>query len=500
MKYLIGCDFGGGASKAILLRENGEVAAESVSEYATHYPQPGWAEQDPEDSFQAFLMNIQSLMEHSDADPEDVAGLTLDGATHTAVLLDEYDRVIRPAIYWTDQRAVREAQALREQYADRIVETTLNMPGALWTLPQLMWLRKWEPENFRRIRKILSMKDYVRYRLNGDYVTDSIEACGFMLMDVKRKKWSEELCALAGIDPALMPAVVRPEEILSPIKKDICIACGLTQKTKVIAGATDTVMEVYASGAIHPGQATVKLATAGRICAVTREPLVDRNLVCYPHIYPGLWYPGTATKSCAASYRWYRDTFGSYEKEHSPDAYAYMDCEAAKIPAGSQGLFFHPYLQGELTPYQDEALKGSFTGIRAFHTKAHFNRAVLEGIAYSLKDCLATFRKAGADIRQAGIIGGGAKGRLWRQIVADMLQIPLAKAERDDSSLGAAMLAGVACGIFPDFEESVKRCVRISSVTQPDPKNAELYEYGFARYQRIHDVLAAVYQEGPDIC
>lgn len=486
VRYLIGCDFGGGASKATLLREDGYIAAEASNEYATYYPRPGWAEQDPEDSVEAFVQNIRSLFTKSDVKPKEVAAIALDGATHTAVLLDEEDRIIRPAIYWTDQRAVREAKELEREQGNRIRRLAKNAPGALWTLPQLIWLARNEPERFSRIRKILSMKDYVRYRLTGDYVTDRIEACGFMLYDVDRGEWSEELCRLAGIDRAILPRVVDSREILSPPGGAVRKECGLSPETKVIAGATDTVMEVYASGAIHPGQATVKLATAGRICAVTTQALVDENLVCYPHICSGLWYPGTATKSCAASFRWYRDTFGG-------DSYEALSREAEAVEPGSQGLFFHPYLQGELTPYQDETLRGSFTGIRSFHTRAHFTRALLEGVAYSLKDCLASFREAGAKIRQAGIIGGGAKGDLWRQIVADMLQIPLAKAECDDSSLGSAMLAGVACGVFGSYEESIKRCVRTRNITYPDPENAARYDRGFERYRKLHDALAEVY-------
>ena len=495
MKYLIGCDFGGGASKATLLREDGCVIAEASSEYETKYPHPGWAEQDPEDSLKAFLANVRSLLEQTGIDASQVAALALDGATHTAVLLDEKDEVIRPAIYWTDQRAVKEARELKENCGGEIERIAGNTPGALWTLPQLIWLKRNEPKQFRKIRKILSMKDYVRYRLTGDYVTDSIEAWGFLLLDQHTGKWSEILCALAGLDIAILPRIVRPEEILSPPKREICECCGLSPQTKVIAGATDTVMEVYASGAIHPRQATVKLATAGRICVITEHPMTDANLVCYPHICPGLWYPGTATKSCAASFRWYRDVFGSYEKEHSADAYVAMADAAAQVEPGCEGLLFHPYLQGELTPYQDETLRGSFTGIRSFHTKAHFNRAVLEGIAYSLKDCLNTFRKEGVSIQKAGIIGGGAKGALWRQIVADMLNIPLQKAQKDDSSLGSAMLAGVACGVFRDYEESVERCVRLDCMALPDPENVKKYEEGFVWYKKVHDTLAEVYHE-----
>ncbi len=495
MRYFIGCDFGGGACKATLLREDGRVQATVSCEYKTSRPRPGLAEQDPEDSFQAFVKNVRKLTDSLGEKAAAVEAIALSGATHTAVLLDEKDNVIRPAIYWTDVRAAQEAEELKAQCGDEIMAIALNAPGALWTLPQLIWLHRNEPEHFRRIRKILSMKDYVRYRLTGDYVTDEIEACGFMLLDVKKREWSPFLCSLAGIEPSSLPRIVRPDEILSPADSRICELCGLPAGVKVVAGATDTVMEVYASGAIHPGQATVKLATAGRICVITEKPVVDGNIVCYPHVYPGLWYPGTATKSCAASFRWYRDTFGEYEREHWPDAYETMQQAAEGVAPGAEGLFFHPYLQGELTPYQDEKLRGSFTGICSYHTKAHFNRAVLEGIAYSLKDCLACFREAGADIRRASIIGGGAKGALWRQIVADMLEIELIKTECDDSSLGSAMLAGVACGAFESFEDSVERCVHEECVTKPDAERAAFYDAGFQTYKRIHDALAEIYRD-----
>lgn len=492
MRYLLGCDFGGGASKATLLGEDGRIISEASEEYATSYPRPGWAEQDPEDSLRAFLSNLKRVTAKSGVRPDQITAIALDGATHTAVLLDESDRVIRPCIYWTDQRAVMEAREL-ERHSGEIARLTLNCPGALWTLPQLMWLKQNEPENFRRIRKLMSVKDYVRYRLNGDYVTDSIEACGFMLMDVRNRKWSETLCELAGLDRNLLPEIVEPDTVLSSVCRNAAGRYGLSADTKVIAGATDTAMEVYASGAVRAGQATVKLATAGRICAVTKEPMVGRNLVCYPHVIKGLWYPGTATKSCAASFRWYRDVFGEYEKEHTDDAFQSMADAAADIPPGADGLYFHPYLQGELTPYQDERLKGSFVGMRSSHTKAHFNRAVLEGIAYSLKDCMKTFREEGADIKEAFIIGGGARGKLWRQIVSDMLGIPLLKSERDDSSFGSAMLAGAAAGVFESKEEAVSRCTGAAERIYPEEERRRIYEQGFSDYKRIHDALAEVY-------
>lgn len=487
MRYLLGVDFGGSSSKATLLGEDGRVAATATCEYPTYYPQSGWAEQNPEDSWNAFVSNVRELLEKSGAAPEDIAAVALDAATHTAVLLDEQDRSVRNAIYWTDTRASAEADELRARCGEKITRLSFNSVSSLWTLPQLLWLSRHEPETLARTKKIMAVKDYIRYRLTGDFVTDDIEAMGFMLLDANRNAWSDELCALAGVAADRLPPLVRPTQRLSVLREEAARETGLRRDTLVIAGTTDTVMEVYAAGAIAPGQATVKLATAGRICAVTERAVVDPCLVTYRHVIDGLWYPGTATKSCAASNRWYRDTFGG--------DYAQMSGAAAGVARGSDGLFFHPYLQGEITPYRDDRLRASFVGATGHHTKAHFNRAVLEGIAYSMKDCYQELKRLSIAPREAVIIGGGAKAPLWRQIMADMLGIPLRTVSDVDSSLGSAMLAGVAAGVFADHRDAAARCVRIQDEIAPDPEGVAYYERGFGLYRQIQAALAPIYHQ-----
>lgn len=487
MRYLLGVDFGGSSSKATLLGEDGRVAATATCEYPTYYPQSGWAEQNPEDSWNAFVSNVRELLEKSGVAPEDIAAVALDAATHTAVLLDAQDRPVRNAIYWTDTRASAEADELRARCGEEITRLSFNSVSSLWTLPQLLWLSRHEPETLARTAKIMAVKDYIRYRLTGDFVTDDIEAMGFMLLDANRNAWSDELCALAGVTADKLPPLVRPTQPLSAIREEAARETGLRRDTLVIAGTTDTVMEVYAAGAIAPGQATVKLATAGRICAVTERAVVDPCLVTYRHVIDGLWYPGTATKSCAASNRWYRDTFGG--------DYAQMSDAAAGIARGSDGLFFHPYLQGEITPYRDDRLRASFVGATGHHTKAHFNRAVLEGIAYSMKDCYRELERLGIAPREAVLIGGGAKAPLWRQIMADMLGIPLRTVSDVDSSLGSAMLAGVAAGVFANHQDAAARCVRIQDEIAPDPEGVAYYERGFGLYRQIQAALAPIYHQ-----
>jgi xylulokinase len=486
MQYLLGVDFGGGASKATLLDINGRYVASHTVEYPTSYPKHGYAEQNPLDWYSAIKQNITALLSKSGISASDIIALCLDAATHTAVLLDSSFQVLRPAIYWTDSRSVKESEYLKEQYNDLILHRALHKADTIWTLPQLMWVRDNEPEIWEKTKRILFAKDYVRYLFTGEYCTDYIEAQGSMMFDYNIMSWSKELCDILGFDMANLPTVIKPVDVVGNITEAAAKDTGLSRSTKVICGTTDTALEVFASGAVRKGQMTVKLATAGRICVVTDKAYPHQHLINYSHVVDGLWYPGTATKSCAASYRWYRDTFGGDYKE--------LDKDANTITPGSEGLIFHPYLNGELTPYADPMLCASFTGVRAGHTKAHFNRAVLEGVAYSLLDCMNALKEIGIPHEEeAVIIGGGSASPLWRQIISDVLNISLKQVKYNDSSFGAALLAGVALGIFGDFEEAIRKSNEVVSITNPIDGNTRIYAENFSTYKVIHDALAPIY-------
>ena len=418
MNYLLGIDFGGGASKATLIDVCGNIVAENTVEYPTLYPTVGACEQDPADWIAALAENCRALFAKSHINSRDILAIAIDSATHTSLVCDEHFRPLRHAMHWTDTRSRRQADALREQHGETIFQKTYHKPDTIWTLPQLLWLKETEASVFAQTRYIFFEKDYIRYYLTEVYCTDHIEAQGSMLYNCVTKQWDEELCALAGIAPAMLPPLVNPTDIIGQVTARAASETGLAVGTPVLCGTTDTVMEVFASGAVKPGDVTVKLATAGRICVITDRPYPDRHLVNYAHIADGLWYPGTATKSCAASYRWYRDPFGG--------DYHTLNEGAQNIPIGCEGLLFHPYLNGELTPYADPTLCGSFIGIRATHTKAHFTRAVLEGVAYSLMDSKQYLDSLNIPYNTvATAIGGGTKGTLWRQMIADALGITL---------------------------------------------------------------------------
>ena len=488
MKYLLGIDFGGGASKATLLCEDGVIYAEHTVEYPTYYDEQGACEQDPADWIAALCEGTRAILEKSGIAPSDIAAVAVDSATHTSLVCDADKRPLRRAMHWTDTRSRAESRELLDAHGEVIFKKTFHKPDTIWTLPQLLWLGRHEGALFERIRYVFFEKDYVRYFLTGIFCTDDIEAEGSMLFDCTRRCWDAELCALCGIDPAVLPPLRRPTDIIGAVTEEASRATGLALGTPVICGTTDTVMEVFASGAVEKGDATVKLATAGRICVITDRPHPDRHIINYSHVVDGLYYPGTATKAAANSYRWYRDTFGG--------DYATLDEGASEVAIGCEGLVFHPYLNGELTPYADPRLCASFVGARATHTRAHFTRAVLEGVSLSLLDCKTYLDSLGIPYRgEATLIGGGAKGALWRQITADVLGMTLRTTESSDSSLGSAMLAGVAMGIFADAKDAVARCVKPRDVVHPIPENTEKYRKLFERYKKIQAALAPIYAE-----
>lgn len=486
MKYTLGIDFGGGASKATLLSEDGKIAATNTVEYKTLYPRSGWAEQDPMDWYNATKENIKAVLDKSGVNSSDIMAVSLDAATHTAVIMDENFNVLRPSIYWTDIRSTNEVEYLKDNYGKFIMDTVLHAPGTIWTLPQLMWVKNNEPQIWSKVKKIMFAKDFVRHLLTGDYVTDNIEAEGSMLFDCKNQCWSKDLCDIIEIDTELLPKIVKPTDIVGAITCNAEADTGLKEGTKVLCGTTDTVMEIFAAGAVKLGQMTLKLATAGRICVVTDKPYPDINLINYSHIIDGCFYPGTATKSCAASYRWFRDTFG--------ENYIELDKKAESVPIGSEGLVFHPYLNGELTPYANPNLCADFVGVRASHTKAHFVRAVLEGVAMSMLDCKTTLNSMNIPHEEiAVIIGGGGKSPLWRQMISDALGIKLIEMKYADSSFGSAMLAGVAAQIFEGAEQAVAKCNKVMSETFPNKENTLKYKELFKKYKAIQKALEPIY-------
>lgn len=495
---LLGIDIGTGGCKATLIHTGGRFVADGFAEYPTYHPQVGWSEQKPGDWFPAFQKALGLALEKGGASPAQIAALGMSASAHNAVLLDKDGNVLRDTIMWTDQRSYAQSEYLKGRYGGRIFALSYQTPAPTWTLPQLMWLRQHEPAVFSRIGRLLFVKDYLRYQLTGGWCTDYIEAQGSMLFDNNKWAWSEELCAMGGIPPSILPPVVEPGEIAGAITPEAARLTGIPAGTPVVNGASDTALEHYCVGAIQAGACVVKVATASTVSTFGTAARPHPAGLTYSQVPKGLWSTCFATSSAAASLRWYRDTFCPMELRAEAgggkSVYRMLDEEAAEVAPGSAGLFFHPHLMGERSPYWDPKLRGSFVGITAHHTRGHFNRAILEGVAFSIKDnfCIAEELQPVGEIR---LVGGGAKSRLWADIIANVLNRPIEKFEKDDSSFGAAMLAGVGVGAFASHEDAVAKCTRPACRVRPDPAAVAVYEKAFALYREIHHDLEKTYNK-----
>lgn len=497
--YLLGIDFGTGGCKISAMDAKSASVASFSEEYPTRHPHAGWAEQDPADWFPALKRCLKRLWSESSVKPQEIVGIALDGSTHNAVLLDRDMKVIRPTIMWTDQRSVRESEWLCQHHADEILRIGYQRPTPTWTLPQMLWLKNNEPQVLQRTARILFVKDYVRYLLTGVACTDFIEAQGTLFFDVANKKWSPQLCELAGVPLDALPEIVTPTDRVGSVTRQAAQVTGLREGTPVICGSSDSAIEDYAAGAIEPGQCIVKLATAGNVNVMTAEAVPDARTLTYSHVVPGMWYTVTATNAAAICLRWFRDNFCTTEKQLAikdcVSPYQIMGKLAALSPIGAHGLFFHPYLQGERSPYWDADLRASFTGISMAHNKGDFVRALMEGVAFSLRDCRRVIDDMGLPINEIRLIGGGARDPLWAQIVCDVFGTPVKLPANSDASAGSAMLAGVGVGLFCDVKSAASQCVRLTSELQPQEAQVKTYTELFEKYQKIHDVLADVYRE-----
>ena len=419
---------------------------------------------------------------------EEVKCLCFDAATHTAVLMDENNTPVCNAVYWTDTRSVREKEYLASRFGNEIFEKCKHNVDTIWSLPEILYIKNNYPELYAKVKKVTFAKDFVRGKFTGDFVTDHIEAQGSMLFNFDNRTWDSHLLSLVGLTESNMPKIVNPLKEVGQVCDEAARDTGLSPQTRVICGATDTAMEVFAAGGVQKGDMTLKLATAGRICVVSERYYPDKNIINYSHLKENLYYPGSATKSCAASLRWFRDAFGGSFEEFSE--------VAENVPVGSDGLIFHPYLMGELTPHANPMLKGSFIGVSAGHTKAHFARAVMEGVALSLLDCKTYLEEKGVSVGAfAYIIGGGAKSKVWRQIVADALGLTLLQTENNDSSFGSAMCSGISAGFFKNFDDASAKCQKVVGKTVPIAENTEKYRKVFEKYKKISKFLTELADE-----
>ena len=515
MKLLLGIDYGTGGCKVTALCEDGSFAGEASTEFQTYHDHPGWSEQEPSDWWNALSESLKKLAAKG-VDLKSIAACALDGSTHNAVLLDAEYRPVRRTIMWTDQRATAECEALKAGWGEKIFSTCYQMPAPTWTLPQMMWLKANEPDSFERTSNVLFVKDYVRYLLTGEAATDRIEAQGTLMWAMPGTNgaagtngtWDAELVALSGLKMSAMPKIIEPTDVAGRVTAEAAAFTGLPEGLPVVCGSSDSAVEDYGAGAVEPGDLILKLATAGNVNSMTAAAHPHPKTLTYSPIVPGMWYSVSATNAAALCMRWLRDTFyagwgtadakamavESGNGEHGTgNLYSLIDEEAAKSSIGANGVFFHPYLQGERCPYWDSNLRASFTGVSISSTRSDFARALMEGVAFSLRDCYRTLEEMKLPVKRIFLIGGGARSPLWSEIVANVFNRPVLVPQPGDASFGACLLAGTGIGVFPDVKSAVAKCLRIDRTVEPDPAAAVKYDHLFTCYRRIHDALAPVY-------
>ena len=494
---LLGIDFGTSSCKVSAIAFDGSLLCDCSVEYPTEFAREGWAEQDPADWYDAMCTALRILREKYSLDLKRVLSIAFDGSTHNAVLLDEYMTPVRKTIMWTDQRSVEECRFLQTHYGEQIFSTAFQKVAPTWTLPQLRWIRTHEKGVLEKTAHILFVKDYVRYLVTGVALTDYIEAQGTLFFDMKKMQFSEELASLAGVKLSQLPALADPADVVGKVTKKAAEETGLPEGTPVVCGTSDSAVEDYGAGAIEPGDCIVKLATAGNVNVMTSEAHPYPTTLTYSHVIPGMFYTVSATNAAALCQRWFRDGFCGEEKllaqQQNVNAFALMEEMAQKSPVGANGVWFHPYLQGERSPYWDPDLRGSFTGVSIRNDKGDFLRALMEGVAYSLRDCYRTIEEMRLEVRRIILIGGGSRSPLWSSIVSNVFDLPVLVPTPGDASFGSALLAGTGVGVFADRKEAVKRCLHLDREICPEEETAAFYRKGFRTYLEIHDALAPIY-------
>ena len=496
--YVLGIDVGTGGTRALIVDEKGRIAASATEEHEPFAsPKIGWAEQRPEDWWRAAGVAVRKALAQGNLRGDQIVCVGFSGQMHGAVMLDAAGEVVRPALIWCDVRTEKQCRELNERIGvERLIQLTCNQALPNFTLTKLLWVRENEPENWKRVRSVMLPKDYVRFRLTGERAIDVADASGTLMLDVAKRQWSAEVLQAAEIDPSLLPAVYESPDVCGKVSVTGAAATGLAAGTPVVAGAGDQAAGATGMGIVTPGAVSATIGTSGVVFAATDRPALDPRgrLHTFCHAVPGRWHVMGVTQAAGLSLRWFRDNFGSSATRSSGDSYEQLTAEAATVAPGADGLLWAPYLMGERTPHLDADARGALVGLTASHTRAHIVRAILEGVAFSLKDTFTIFEEMKVPVKSIRLGGGGARSPLWRQIQADVYdhEVEIVEAE-EGAAYGAAILAGVGAKMWPSVDAACDSVVRIASRTQPNAASAEVMQKNYAAYRRIYPAMKSIF-------
>jgi xylulokinase len=494
MALLLGIDVGTTGAKAILISAEGRVLGSATTEYPLLMPQPGGTEQDPEAWWNATTTSVRRVLEGARISSSEVTGIGLTGQMHGLVPLDKTGQVLRPAILWNDQRTVEECAWITDRIgAARILQLTGNPILSGFTAPKIIWMRRHEPDLYRQITHILLPKDFVRYRLTGEFAIDVADASGTSLFDVSRRTWSTEMLHALDIPKQWLPRVAESPEVVGTVSRSAAAAWGLPNGLPVVAGAGDQAAQAVGTGIVREGVVSVTIGTSGvvfaHLDAVHANPGGRLHLFC--HAVPGRWHMMGVMLSAGGSLRWLRDSI-RHETwlRANRDPYDVMSEEAATVPVGAEGLIFLPYLTGERTPHADPRARGAFIGLTLRHQRPHLIRAVMEGVAMGLRDSLELIRGIGLPVTEIRASGGGARSPLWRQILSDLFQADIVTVSTTEgAAFGAALLAGAGCGVFAGIERACDATIVVTDRATPDAQRVQTYERIYEVYRDLYPML-----------
>ena len=497
MEFLLGIDIGTSGTKTVIFDKEANTISSKTCEYALYQENNGWAEQDPLDWWKAAAEGIRHVIRDSKVNPADIKGIGLSGQMHGLVMLDKNGEPLRKSIIWCDQRTGKEVEDMNRLLTpEKLIDITANPALTGFTASKILWVKKNEPDLYKQCAHILLPKDYIRYKLTGEFATEVSDASGMQLMDITKREWSDEVLDTLEIERGLLGKMYESPDVTGEVHKGAAGETGLTAGTIVVGGAGDNPAAASGTGIVSEGSAFTTIGTSGVVYAISDKVAIDKkgrvHTLCAS--VPGKWTVMSCTQGAGLSLQWLRNNICTEEviraKEKKVDPYEIMTSLAAEVQIGADKLVYLPYLMGERSPHPDPDCRGVFFGLSAIHERKHLIRAVLEGVAYSQLECVDVFREMGVDINDMMICGGGARSDLWRQMFADLYQCPVSTIETDQGgALGAAILAGVGSGVYQDLDKTCKELIRKKSTHQPIAENSDQYQKYYTLYKELYSTL-----------